>query len=221
MDAHAREKQVVAEAGAALVQDGMLVGLGTGSTTNALLDALARRTPRAQYVASSPETWARAARLKLPVRSFLGTESPSRLDLALDGADEVAADGWSLKGGGGAHTREKLVIRAAERTVLLVSSDKVVPHLTRPVPVELLPFGLAATLRALKTLGEVVLRSAPPSPDGGLLADVAIPLDDPAAAARALAETPGLLDHGLFGPDLVTEVLVARGTVVESLTLRG
>jgi ribose 5-phosphate isomerase A len=211
----------VAEAGAALVLDGMIVGLGTGSTTNDLLDALARRAPRAQYVASSPATWDRARRLKLAVRSFLGPEAPARLDLALDGADEVAPDGWSLKGGGGAHTREKLVVRAAERVVLLVSSDKVVRHLTRPVPVELLPFGLAATLRALGSLGEVVLRNAPPSPDGGLLADVALPLEDPERAARALEATPGVMGHGLFGPDLVTEVLVARGTAIETLALHG
>src|SRR6266581_8261388 len=97
-------------------------------------------------------------------------EGVARLDIAIDGADQVAPDGWVIKGGGGAHTREKVVAAAAARFVVIVSSDKVVDALRPPVPLELLSFGLPATLRAL---GDARVRAgAPPSPDGGVIADL-------------------------------------------------
>ncbi len=77
-----------------------------------------------------------------------------------------------------------------------------------PVPVELAPFGLKATLRAL---GDVALRDAPPTPDGGIVADYHGPIDDPAAVAAWLDATPGVVGHGLFAPELVTEIMVATG----------
>src|SRR5919204_480549 len=108
----------------------------------------------------------RAAReLGLRVAPF---DRLDRLDIAIDGADQVAPDGWLIKGGGGAHLREKIVAAAAERFVVIADSTKPVEELSPPVPLELLSFGLRATLRAL---GPAELRDAPASPDGGLLAD--------------------------------------------------
>ena len=127
-----REKQLAAEAAAELVQDGMLVGLGTGSTVAYLLPALAARGLALRCVATSPATEQKARELGITVESFVGPEAPFRLDIAIDGADQVAPSGWLVKGGGGAHTREKAVAAAADRFVVIVSSDKIVDRLTPP-----------------------------------------------------------------------------------------
>jgi ribose 5-phosphate isomerase A len=209
-----REKQAAAEAAAALVEEGMTVGLGTGSTVAHFLPALAARGLDVLCVATSPRTEEAARRLGLRVAGF---EALDRLDLAVDGADQVASSGWLVKGGGGAHTREKIVAAAADRFVVIASSDKLVHALAPPVPVELLRFGADATLREI---GSARLRDAPPSPDGGLIADYFGPLCDPASLAERLAALPGVVEHGLFGPHLVDQILVACGDEIERKELR-
>jgi ribose 5-phosphate isomerase A len=209
-----REKQLAAEAAAALAEDDMRVGLGTGSTSTYFVEALAARKLRVRCVATSLATEQVARELGLEVVRFEGAEAPARLDLAVDGADQVAADGWVVKGGGGAHTREKIVAAAAERFVVVVSSDKLVDRVRAPVPLELLPYGLAASLARL---GPVELRGAPQTPDGGVLADWVGEVDDPAELAARLSASPGVVDHGLFPPELVTEVLVGRGEAVDRI----
>jgi ribose 5-phosphate isomerase A len=121
-----------------------------------------------------------------------------------------------VKGGGAAHTREKIVAAAAERFVVIASSDKLVDVLSPPVPVELLSFGAASALRAI---APAALRDVAPSPDGNLIADYLGPVDDPAALAAWLSATPGVIEHGLFPPALVTQILVGRGAGVERLAL--
>jgi ribose 5-phosphate isomerase A len=205
------EKRLAAEAAATLVPDGARVGLGTGSTVAHLLPALVRRGLRLRCVATSPRTERLARDLGLAVEPF---ESLDRLDIAIDGADQVDPGSWLVKGGGGAHTREKVVAAAADRFVVIVSSDKVVDVLRPPVPVEILAYGAAATLRALALAR--LRAGTPQSPDGGLIADWLGAVGDPAALAARLAATPGVVEHGLFPPTLVSEVLVARGGTVES-----
>jgi ribose 5-phosphate isomerase A len=207
-----REKQLTAEAAAALVESEMAVGLGTGSTASYFLDALAARGLDLTCVATSPATERKARELGLRVVELGEEGAPVRLDLAVDGADRVAADGWLVKGGGGAHTREKIVACAADRFVVIVSSDKLVERLAPPVPVELLAFGLGSSLARLE---HVRLRDAPPTPDGGILGDWLGPLQDPAELSARLAAAPGVVEHGLFPPELVSEVLVGRGGTVE------
>jgi len=209
-----REKQVAAEAAALLVEDGMTVGLGTGSSVAYLLPALARRGLALRCVATSMRTEQAAAGLGLAVEPF---DALDRLDIAIDGADQIAPDGWLVKGGGGAHTREKVVAAAAERFVVIADSTKLVPALHPPVPLELLAFGLAATLGRL---GPVTMRDAPPSPDGGVIADYTGPVADPAAISSWLASTPGVVGHGLFEPELVSVVLIGRGETAERRSLR-
>jgi ribose 5-phosphate isomerase A len=216
MDA-VREKQLAAEAAAAMVEDGMLVGLGSGSTVAYLLPALAARGVRLRCVATSSRTDEAARALGIAVESFAGPEATPRLDLAIDGADQVAPDGWLVKGGGAAHTREKAVAAAADRFVVIVSSDKLVENLTAPVPLELLEYGLAGTLRRL---GAVTLRDAPRSPDGGVIADYAGEFEEPSELAARLSATVGVVEHGLFPPELVSDVLVGRGERVETRSLR-
>lgn len=206
------EKRAAAEAAAGLVEDDQLVGLGTGSTVAYLVPALAERRLRIRCVATSDATERAARELGIVVEPF---ERLERLDVAIDGADQIDPRCWLVKGGGGAHTREKIVAAAAERFVVIASSDKLVERLEPPVPLELLRYGLEATLRAL---GTAELRDAPPSPDGGLIADYHGQVDDPSKLASRLADTPGVVDHGLFAPALVSEVLVARGRDVERLS---
>lgn len=207
-----REKRLAAEAAAALVEDGMRVGLGTGSTAAHFLTALAARGLDLRCVATSPATERAALALGLRVESFDDTDALPRLDLAVDGADQIGPDGWIVKGGGGAHTREKIVAAAAGRFVVIASSERIVEQLGPPVPLELLAFGLAATVERLE---HARLRNAPSTPDGGVLADWFGPADDPAELAAWLDSTPGVVDHGLFAPELVSEVIIGRGNGVD------
>ncbi len=208
------EKRVAAEAAALLVQDGMKVGLGTGTTVAYLLPALASRGLSLRCVATSERTAKVAQELGLAVEPFSTFDF---LDIAIDGADQIAPDGWLIKGGGGAHTREKVVVAAAARFIVIADSTKPVPALHPPVPLELLQFGQPAILREL---GDVTLREAPPSPDCGIIADYHGAFDDPAALAARLAAIPGVIGHGLFEPALVSEILVGRGDQVERVQIR-
>jgi len=210
-DEIAARKRRAAEAAAELVEDGMRIGLGTGTTVAHLLPALAaRRWQALRCVATSPETEHEAVALGLPVEPF---DALSELDLAVDGADQISPDGWLVKGGGGAHVREKVVAAAAARFVVIADDSKLVERLVPPVPVELLGFGLEATLAAI---APAALRHATPaSPDGNVIADVLGPVDDPAALAARLDAVPGVVGHGLFAPSLVSEVLVGRADGVE------
>jgi len=214
------EKRRAAEAAASLVDAGMSVGLGTGSTVAELLPVLAARRLAIRCVATSLQTEVAAASLGLVIESFGSIE---RLDIAIDGADQVAPDGWLVKGGGGAHTREKLVAAAAERFVVVVDSTKPVPSLRPPVPLELLAFGFASTLRRLEAIGPVRRRAANPSPDGGVICDYLGPIEDPASLAATLGAVPGVVEHGLFAPMLVSDVVVGTAGDVEwrSFTPRG
>jgi ribose 5-phosphate isomerase A len=198
-------KRAAAVAAAEEVEDGMRLGLGTGSTVAHLLPAIAARGVRGlRCVATSVATARQAAALGIAVEPF---ETLEGLDLAIDGADQIAPDGWIVKGGGGAHTREKVVAAAAARFVVIADAGKVVDALRAPFPVELLAFGLPATLAALAPCAP--RPGAPPSPDGGVIADYAGDVADPAAVAAWLSATPGVVGHGLFPPSLTSEVIVA------------
>ena len=210
------EKRIAAEAAAALVEDGMRVGLGTGSTVAHLLPALAGRELTVRCVATSPATEQAARELGLAVEPFTGHDALAELDIAIDGADQVAPSGWVVKGGGAAHTREKAVAAAARRFVVIISSDKLVERLAPPIPLELLEFGLASTLHRL---GSVKLRDVPHSPDGGVIADFTGTFDDPELLAAWLSAATGVVEHGLFSPALVSDVVVGRGDDVEHLRI--
>jgi ribose 5-phosphate isomerase A len=211
------EKRLAAEAAAELVESGMTVGLGTGSTVAHLLPAVARRgLTDLRCVATSVATSDQARSLGIPVEDF---DTLERLDIAIDGTDEVTPDGWLIKGGGGAHLREKIVAAAAERFIVIADSTKPVEKFTWPVPLELFAFGLSSTLARLGP--DVTLREGtPPSPDGGVIADYRGPgLDDPATLAARLEADPGVAAQGLFPPSLVSEIFVARGNDVERTTI--
>ena len=209
-----REKRLAAEAAAQLVEDGMTVGLGTGSTAAYLLRPLASRGLAIRCVATSPAISREAARLGLEVVEFTGVDALSHLDITIDGADQAEPSGWLVKGGGGAHTREKAVAAAASRFVVIVSSNKIVERLSPPIPLELARFGLASTVARLAT---VRIRDVPPSPDGGVIADYVGAVDDPEALAARLSATPGVVEHGLFSASMVADIIVGRGDGVEPI----
>jgi ribose 5-phosphate isomerase A len=203
-------KRSAAAAAAELVRDGECVGLGTGSTVAHLLPALAGRALRGiRCAATSPATERAARALGLVVLSLDELGTP---DIAIDGADQIDPRGWLIKGGGAAQTREKIVAAAARRFVVIASSEKAVPALSAPVPVEILRFGSHATLDAI---APARLREVPPSPDGNLIADYLGSIDDPERLSAWLSATPGLVEHGLFAPSLVSDILIAGVDGVE------
>ena len=206
-----REKLLAAEAAAAMVEDGMWLGLGTGSTVAFLLPALARRQLSIRCVATSPRTELAARELGISVEPF----SIAHLDMAIDGADQISPQRWLVKGAGAAQTREKIVAATAERFVVIADSTKPVEAISHgPVPLELLAFGLQSTL---ERLGEVRLRDVPASPDGGVIADFVGDVGDPARLAARFESTPGVVEHGLFPPEMVFSILVGNGESVERI----
>ena len=203
-------KRAAGEAAVRLVQDGMMLGLGTGSTVAFVLAALAERVRneglRVSGVPTSRRTEERARALGIPLTNLAATPE---LDLAIDGADEVETRSLSLiKGLGGALLREKIVAASARRFVVVVDESKVVARLgTRaPVPVEVVQFAHVATARRLERIGgHAVLRLAPDgapfvTDNGNLIYDVHVggPIADAAALERAFAAIPGVVESGLF-----------------------
>jgi ribose 5-phosphate isomerase A len=203
------QKQAAAQAAAALVRDGERVGLGTGSTVAYLLPALAARRLNLRCAATSPATQRAALELGLIVEDL---DELGGLDIAIDGADQIDPHDWLVKGGGGAHTREKIAAAAAERFVVIASAEKLVPVLKPPIPLEILRFGAHITLASL---GTAVLREVPESPDGNLIADYLEPFEHPSELACRLSAMPGVVSHGLFAPALVSEILIAGPGGVE------
>ncbi|MEA1904940.1 MAG: ribose-5-phosphate isomerase RpiA [Candidatus Hadarchaeota archaeon] len=197
-------KRAAAEEAAKLVREGMSVGLGSGSTLAEVVRALSGRRTGATFVASSSPIQRLATRLGL---CFTSLDDHPNLDLVLDGADEVAPDFSMIKGGGGAHTREKMVASAAKKVAIVVDRTKLVPRLgeRNPVPVEVLPFAWGFTAGRLAGLGgEPELRTSPSgSPfvtdDGNYIIDLKFrSIDDPAKLERTINQVPGVIENGLF-----------------------
>lgn len=201
------------------LQSGMVLGLGTGSTTAYFLDLLGEQLRGGTIsgivgVPTSEQTAERARSLGIPLASLA---DHARLDLAVDGADEVDGDLNLIKGLGHALLREKIVESHAGRFLVLVDESKMVQRLGRgPLPVDLVPFGYEAQLRWLHSLGcraELRLEDdgCPAiTDDGNYMALCWFPdgIADPHALARSLADRPGIVEHGLF-LDMATDVIVA------------
>ena len=201
-------KRHAARAAVELVTPGARLGLGSGSTAEAFVTALAERCrggefPALQCVPSSTRTARLAARLGLPVVAFTEVDA---LDLTVDGADEVDREGRLLKGQGGAFLREKILAQASERYVIVVDRTKLVDRLgsRHPVPVEVLPFAAVPVAGRIRELGAVVTireRAGRPwmTDQKNLVLDCDFgPVGDPAGVAGALSGIAGVLGHGLF-----------------------
>jgi ribose 5-phosphate isomerase A len=197
-DADAQRK-AAGERAAEFVEDGMTIGYGTGRAANAALEALARRGVRVRGVPTSQRTIEVCQKLGLPLLSL---DDAPQLDLVIDGADEVDPSLQLLKGGGGAHVREKLVALASRQRVIVIEESKLVPRLgvTRGVPVEVVAFGWRSTLsRIAEILPGATRRDGPLSDNGGVIVDAPLPAGaDLRALARSLKAIAGVVDHGLF-----------------------
>jgi len=211
-------KEAAGRAAAAYVTDGMRVGLGTGSTVHWSIVALGERRPDIVCAATSTRTHELAVSLGLAVRT---PDELGRLDIGIDGADEVDPQLNLTKGGGGALTREKIIGQMCDRWIVAVDESKLVDRLGRfGTPLELLRFAPAVTSARVRALGaqEVTLRPEL-SDNGALLADARFGvIDDPAALAAELAAVPGIIEHGIFLADMVERVVVAGAGGVRELT---
>ena len=202
-------KQAAGRAAAAVVEDGMRIGLGTGSTVRFALEALGDTGFDLTCVATSSSTEELAERVGL---RLVAPDEAVRLDVTIDGADEVDAELNLTKGGGGALTREKIVAAMAERFIVVADRSKVVPLLGPfGTPIEVLPFAPAVVADRLRTLGAAsVERRDGLTDNGGVLLDAHFgEIDDPTTLAAQLSAIPGVVEHGIFLADLVSSVVVA------------
>ncbi|HEV2993805.1 MAG TPA: ribose-5-phosphate isomerase RpiA [Acidimicrobiia bacterium] len=231
MDPLAGLKQEAAEAAVGEVHSGMAVGLGTGSTAifaTRRVGALLRSGELRDIVAFATSTVTRqeAETLGIPL---LPDELPRDLDVTIDGADEVDPELNLIKGGGGAHLREKLVAQASRRELIVVDDTKLSPRLGthHPVPLEVLELGWSAQARFVASLGGTArTRLAPDgrpvrTDQGNLILDADFgPIADAAPLAAALDDRAGILAHGLF-LGLTSAVVVAGAAGVRWLTPPG
>jgi ribose 5-phosphate isomerase A len=201
-------KRAAAEAAVDLVEDGMVVGLGTGSTAAFAVEALARRHReglRFVGIPTSERAGARAAALGIPLTTFAAYR---RIDLTIDGADEVERDTLNLiKGLGGALLREKIVAAASRHLAIIVDGIKLVDRLGSrvPVPVEVVAFGIEPTQEALEALGATVRPRLLPAGDpfvtdgGNRILDCQFdPIADPAQLEQRIGRVVGVVESGLF-----------------------
>jgi ribose 5-phosphate isomerase A len=218
-------KRAAAAQAVMAIEDGMVVGLGSGSTAALAVEALAARVAQGLRVTGIPTSEATAAlarRFGVTLTSFA---ERSRVDLTIDGADQVERSSLALiKGRGGALLREKIVASASDRMIVIVDETKLVDRLggTVPLPVEIAAFGWQTVIARLSVLGcAPTLRREGGRPfvtDGGnLIADCAIPaIPDPGALEARLAAVTGVIETGLF-IGLASEILVGRPTGVERI----
>lgn len=204
-DATEAAKRRAAESAVEAVDDGMTVGLGTGSTAAYAIRELGRRVDAGLDIEGVPTSF-QARQLARSVGVPLAAlEDIDRLDLAIDGADQVAGHDL-LKGGGAAHTREKVVDAAADAFHVVVDESKLADRLDRPVPLAVLPVARSTVAARLTALGgDPTLREAPGkdgpvvTDDGHLVIDCAFgPIEDPAGRSAELTGVPGIVAHGLF-----------------------
>lgn len=205
-----RLKIEAAQAALRYVEEGMVLGVGTGSTVNAFIDALAASGKRLEgAVSSSEETTRRLQALGVPVLELNHTGD---LELYIDGADEVDEHKRLIKGGGGALTREKIIAQASRRFVCMVDESKCVNLLGEfPLPIEVIPMARALVSRKLVGLGgRPSLREGFTTDNGNLIVDVRnLDLVDPVSMEQAINQIPGVVTCGLFAQRPADVVIVA------------
>ena len=222
------DKQLVANAAAAQIQDGMLVGLGTGSTANFFIEELARRRTEegllVTAVSSSTVSAIKAKALGLPL---VAMEQVDRMDLYVDGTDEITSDLTLLKGRGYDLVREKLLARAADRFIVVADPSKKVARIGErfPIPVEVMPFAWQLVKHRLENLGgkgglrpNAVGDGLAVTSHGSLVLDMSFGTEwDSWALDEALNATPGVVEHGIF-QSLASAVLIALDGQVKEFT---
>ena len=193
-------KRLAAEKAIDYVEDGMIVGVGTGSTVAFFIDALARIKHRIAGTVSSSEQ--SSERLRAHGIEVMELNNTGALALYVDGADECDAHKRLIKGGGAALTREKIIAEASEKFVCIIDPAKLVPVLGRfPLPVEVIPMARSLAARRILALtgGQPVWRDGVVTDNGNVIIDVhGLSITDPVAMERELSQIPGVVSVGLF-----------------------
>jgi len=212
-------KWLVGQAALAYVVHGAVVGVGTGSTVNCFIDALAGMKDRIQGAVSSSERSSERLRaLGIPV---LDIGTLTSMPVYIDGADEIDHAGHMIKGGGAALTREKIVADVAERFICIADESKLVDRLGRfPLPVEVIPMAAAQVSRRLRALGgEPTVRAGVVTDNAGLIIDVrGLAIADPAAMEREINQWPGVVSVGIFARNKASVCLLGTAQGVKTLT---
>ena len=212
-------KALVGQAALAYVQPGSIVGVGTGSTVNCFIDALATMKDRiAGAVSSSDKSTQRMQALGITV---LDSNSVERIPVYIDGADEIDHRGNMIKGGGAALTREKIVADIAERFVCIADESKLVNTLGRfPLPVEVIPMASAQVARRFAAIGgDAVLRAGVVTDNGGLILDVkGLSISDPLAMEQEVNQWPGVVSVGIFARHRARVCLLGTAQGVKTLS---
>ncbi len=206
-DKKRREKEKAAESASSLISDGMVVGLGTGSTAEIVIREIGNRIKTEEFeilgVPTSLRTEMMAIECGIPITTL--SEHPS-LDICIDGADQVDSELNLIKGGWGSHTREKIVSYAAKKLVICVEEEKIMEQLTKPVPLEVLPYAVKIVEKQVNKLGgKPALRSEGTrggysvTEHGNLVIDADFGLiHNPEEMSTALSSVVGSLEHGIF-----------------------
>jgi len=222
--ANEHEKELAGRAAAKLVRDGDVVGLGTGSTAYFAVVALGERVKTGLRIVGIPTSIATADLAKKVGVPLTTLDEHQQIDITIDGADEIGPHLNLIKGGGGALLREKVVASVSKKMVVVADSGKVVPVLGKfPLPVEIVAFARAVIERKLVGLGATpklrVKADGQPyiTDNGNQILDASFgKIADPPVIARALSDTPGVVEHGLF-IGLASVALVGRGDRVEEI----
>jgi len=205
-------KRAAAREAAGRIRNGMLVGLGTGTTASEAIKEIAKKNPKCSFIPSSLSTEKLSRKLGLRI---IELKRGMRPDLVIDGADEVDPELNMIKGHGGAHAREKILAKAAKRVVIVVDRTKLVRKLGErmPVPVEVIPFAYEKTMEKIERIGgRPVLRKSGRVPfvtdNGNYVVDVRFPrIKNPSELEIRLNSIPGVVENGIF-IGLADEVLV-------------
>jgi ribose 5-phosphate isomerase A len=214
-------KALVGQAAVEYVVPGSVVGVGTGSTVNCFIDALAAVKDRIAGAVSSSEK--STQRLRAHGVTVLDPNSVERIPVYIDGADEIDGTGCMIKGGGAALTREKIVADIAERFVCIADASKLVSTLGRfPLPVEVIPMATAQVARRLRALGgQPALREGVVTDNGCSILDVrGLSIDDPAAMEREINQWPGVVTVGIFARHRASVCLLGTADGVKTLTFQ-
>jgi ribose 5-phosphate isomerase A len=215
-----RAKRRAAEEALRYLPESGVLGLGTGSTSRHFIDCVGELVKQGRDfrgVPTSEQSRAQAEALGIPL---LAPEGPWKIDVYVDGADEVSADLCLIKGGGAAHTREKIVNHASRHRVIIVDESKISVRLGErwPVPVEVIEFGHLSTAQALSGLGRPVLRMKGELPlrtdTGNVIYDLHTgPIADPFGLERELSLIPGVVESGLFCGRADAVIVAGSGSV--------
>ena len=213
-----QQKQRVAQAALDFIESGEILGVGTGSTVNFFIDALAKIKGKIDGVVSSSD--ASTERLLAVGLKVLDLNRTGDLSLYVDGADEATKNLHLIKGGGGALTREKIVASASRRFVCIVDESKVSPYLgSFPLPVEVLPMAQSLVARKLiKMGGQPELRAGFTTDNGNVILDVkGLDLTDPRNMESKINLLAGVVDNGIFAERPADILLVGSGSGVQQI----